>query len=322
MSELTFPKDRLSWTMVDMFENRRSQYERRYLYRMPTFETKYLKSGRWFHDLLESDSLWTLDDHMFLIAKKLTRYECGEDFMEATIRGIPVVIKMDTYRADLSAFRDYKTSTKEWDQWAVDSHGQLLFYGSVIRELTGKVPECGLDWIETQVLSSGELIFTGRVEKFDRILTHELLDEWEEYLVDVAQRIHIDWQMHLGGDSLLLDKPLIQEFVKVCNLGLMADAERKELTDPILNAMDEAGVDRIRSPHGLIYQHRRRSYEYSDYVQDLEEEIAELKEKLEASRTAERIRKKEQELKAQKRAEERAGATYYEQRTVAFKPKN
>lgn len=319
--DFLFPRERLSWSLIDAFENRRSTYERKYLFGIPVYATKFISLGRWFADMMETEHRWLLDDRLFSIASRLKRYPDGEEFINSEVRGIPVVIKMDSNEPDLSAFREYKTGKEPWDQDRVNGHGQLLMYASAIRALTGKVPTCGLDWVETELLESGELVFTGRVENFERELSHELLDEWDEYLVEVANRIHIDYQMHLGGEALLLDKPLIQEYVRVSSAARIMAEEKAAMQDDVLNAMDQAGVDRIRTPHGLIYQMKRQVFTYSDYVRELGDELADLEGKLRESALHKRIDRLREKMEAQMQAEQRAGAPFYESRTVVFKPK-
>lgn len=80
---------------------------------------------------------------------------------------IPILAKPDTAKGDLSAFKEYKTSTVKWNQQKADQSGQITFYATAIWLATGKIPEdIELVNVQTEYQPDGNMTVTGEIWRF------------------------------------------------------------------------------------------------------------------------------------------------------------
>lgn len=84
---------------------------------------------------------------------------------------IPLKIKPDSLKKDMSAFYEYKTGAeKSWNQKKVDNDPQIKFYATGIYILTKKIPETKLIWAPTKKVRGEDGIerpeLTGEIVEF------------------------------------------------------------------------------------------------------------------------------------------------------------
>lgn len=129
--------------------------------------------GKEIADSLESEQE-TGDEIKDFVIAQLPKFELMDKPFEATIRvgdvEIPLLGKLDTAKADLSAFKEYKTGVTTWDQKKADKHGQITFYCVLAEALTGKIPQdIELDYAPSVYLPDGRVELTGEIKRF---ITH------------------------------------------------------------------------------------------------------------------------------------------------------
>ncbi len=91
-------------------------------------------------------------------------YKIGKDI-------IPLKIKPDSLKSDMTAFYEYKTGAeKSWNQKKVDNDPQIKFYATGIYILTKKIPATKLIWAPTKKVCGEDGIerpeLTGEIVEF------------------------------------------------------------------------------------------------------------------------------------------------------------
>ena len=112
---------------------------------------------------------------------------------------IPLLAKPDTCKSDYSAFKEYKTSVRNWTQKMVDDSGQITFYATAIWLATGKVPQdIELVCATTEYGEDGSLQVTGDIFTFPTKRT--LVD-----IIKMTTRIKKAW----AGIKSICEKELL-----------------------------------------------------------------------------------------------------------------
>lgn len=89
-------------------------------------------------------------------------------------RKIPILAKLDTMKADGSAFKEYKTGQEPWTQKKADQSGQVTFYSATLFIKNGKIPaDIELDYVQTAKGINGPLDArigaTGDIRRFHTV---------------------------------------------------------------------------------------------------------------------------------------------------------
>jgi len=155
-----------SASQLKLFKESPEKYLRRYLYEekiMPAFVKEYANFGKQIHSQIEHGEL----DYLFCDLN--WEYDLQELKIEKEMDGVPLLGYIDATNTKKKIVADYKTATKEWSQFKVDTDDQLTFYCVLCELHFGWTPkELIIYRIET-VKNGGKLEITGRV---DEIRTH------------------------------------------------------------------------------------------------------------------------------------------------------
>ena len=112
---------------------------------------------------------------------------------------IPLLAKPDTAKADYTAFKEYKSSTKKWTQKMVDQSGQITFYCFAIWLKTGKIPaDIELVGITTKYEENGALVPSGEIWRYKT--TRTMVD-----MIKMSGRIKRAW----AGIKELCEKEML-----------------------------------------------------------------------------------------------------------------
>lgn len=170
------PRSYLSWSSLDLFERSKQRWIELYV---RGNEIRYNERGQAGIDLgrkmagaLEHDEL-TGDVELDLTIGNIPKFEV----MEMDVRGelkrgrgedpIPLLSKLDTAKADLSGFKEYKQGVNAWTKAKVDKNGQITFYATNVYCLTGKIPDdIELVWVPTERGMDGENRVIGDIVRF------------------------------------------------------------------------------------------------------------------------------------------------------------
>lgn len=180
---------RLSWSSLSTWEKSKTEFYKRYILKEPIFETKELKFGKWFAQEIEKPI--SQDETIELIRPLLGNYICHEHKVETSIITpigvVPIISYLDAYDPGIG---EYKTGKTPWTQKRVDEHGQLDFYNLV----KGVPMKTTLYWVQTENDTNGNIRLTGKVQKFDRIITNKDIENMRGRLIKAAVEIHDYYQ--------------------------------------------------------------------------------------------------------------------------------
>ena len=201
MTKLILPKPHLSWSQMSCWMSNPVRYRKEYFECGDKLDSKYLRFGQGIHELIENGKYKELLPDLIV-------YDTHELEVRVEVNGIPTLSYIDSYDEKENVFRDTKTGKIPWTKAKVIKYGQFVFYATVLKWKTGKMPEyCDIDWIETKEGSvevddfwrTGEkqLNVTGKVVSFHRVFDEREIEKMEELIVKVANEISEAYQEFL-----------------------------------------------------------------------------------------------------------------------------
>ncbi len=187
------PKPHLSWSAINCWMTNPERFRKEYFENSEKLDTKYLRFGKGVAKLIEEGK------HKELLPDLLV-YEKPEFELRCEIMGVPMLGFLDSYDPVKNVFLEYKTGKNPWDQRKVQKHDQLTLYATMLKHITGKMPEyCDLIWIETkdgpvQVedfwrSNEKEINITGRLVTFHREFDEREIDRMEFIIQKAAEEI-------------------------------------------------------------------------------------------------------------------------------------
>ncbi len=198
MPKLILPKPHLSWSAIDCWNRSPERFRREYFENGKKLDTKYLRFGGGIAKLIEEGK------HKDLLPD-LVVYEKPEFEIRVEVMGVPMLAYLDGYDPVKNVFLEYKTGKHAWTQAKVQKHDQLTLYATMLKALTGKMPEyCDLYWIETQDgpvqvedfwrSNENEINVTGRIIPFHREFDEREIDRMEFVIQKAAEEISEAYQ--------------------------------------------------------------------------------------------------------------------------------
>lgn len=202
MDKLILPKPHLSYSQLSCWLSNPTRYRKEYFEAGEKLDTKYLRFGSGVHKMIEDG---TYKEKL----PDLVVYDKNEFEVRVDIGGVPTLAYIDSYDSVNNVFRDTKTGKIPWTKARVIKLGQMVFYATVLKKLTGKMPEYGhLDWIETREEKvegtdfwregENQINVTGRVVAFERPFDEREIAKMEELIVKVANEISEAYKSFLG----------------------------------------------------------------------------------------------------------------------------
>lgn len=265
---MILPREYFSWSQFDLWNRSKKQYYERYILNKPFFETKYIKKGKQFANMIASGELSSdanLNDVLMQVQRgDIFEYEieCKLGITHHTLKGF-----IDSANADGTHFFEYKTGKELWDDDRVQDNKQILFYALMYYLKYGTIPTCTLIWIETIEDIEGNLIFSGRVDEFHR----------EFYLQDLV-RLHVDIFNTIteieGYDfqEMPLDDELLDEYIKLEEARGQIDSRITEIRDLIKQDLEIAGLEYAMGTRGKFTLSKRGTWKYTDKVKELQKQ--------------------------------------------------
>jgi len=184
------------------FEMNPQDYIDQYIYNKKRRISRNMAYGTVLADGLEHGEA-TGDIMLDIMMAKIPKFELRDIAFEVPLKHgkktITLLAKPDTYKADMSAFKEYKSSTRKWTQKMVDTSGQITFYATCMYLKTGKIPE-DIELVDMQVMYTPE----GRLQPTGDIWTFKT----ERSMVDIIKmtaRMRKAWD----GITELCEKELI-----------------------------------------------------------------------------------------------------------------
>lgn len=163
------PRPYLSFSQMVKIESDPKGYVEQYIYMAQQRTSRAMAYGSKLADSLEFDEL-SGDMALDIMAARLPKFELMDVAFETVIPGpepVPVLIKMDSRKEDLTAFKEYKTGTTKWNQKRADESGQVTFYAMGAYLKTGKIPgDIELIHMPTEYDENGRPHVTGEMNRF------------------------------------------------------------------------------------------------------------------------------------------------------------
>lgn len=196
-NKLILPKPHLSWSAINCWMTNKERFRREYFENAGRLDTKYLRFGKGIAKMIEEGN------HKELLPD-LAVYDCPEYEIRVEIMGVPMLAYIDCYDSKTGNFLEYKTGKHPWTQAKVQKHDQLTLYATMLKAVTGKMPEyCDLIWIETQEGGEVEdfwrqneksLNITGKTVTFRREFDEREIDRMETIIQTAAEQISDAYQ--------------------------------------------------------------------------------------------------------------------------------
>ena len=243
------PKPYFSWSQLTTLENSEQEYINHYIKGNPKFQTKEMKFGKNQND----------DDIPF----------------ETEIDGVKIIGYLDKVEKGLIV--ENKTGKKNWTQERVDNHGQLDFYALLYYDFTGFIPRIELIWKETKE-ENGEIVFTGRVEKFERKITRKEIDNMRKRIKKALKKIDKLMKIELINDTDII---LSKEYLKLEVERKKIELRQKEIKAEQLENIQSRGLNGVSTDYGNFYLITRKSFDYPDEIRTQEDKVKEAKKKYE-----------------------------------------
>jgi hypothetical protein len=170
------PRPYLSHSSKVLWKKSPKQWIEKYLFDKAKFETKEMRFGTMMATALEDDDL-TGDPLLDTVIMDIPKFEIRDKPMEGVLvigkEKIPLLVRMDTTKEDLSAFKEYKSGKGVWTQAKVDQDPQITFYATYCYIMKKRIPEdIELVWIPTMDeldedgQKTGRIIATGEIVRF------------------------------------------------------------------------------------------------------------------------------------------------------------
>ncbi len=161
------PRPYLSYSQMTLFEMSPEKYVDKYFYGREFRPNRNMLFGKKMADGLEFDEA-TGDPALDMMMSELPKFELMDIAFEVTLpngkKPITLLIKPDTYKADYSAFKEYKLSKRKWTQKMVDNSGQVTFYAVGFWLKTGHIPQdIEFDVVKTKYGDKNELMASGEI---------------------------------------------------------------------------------------------------------------------------------------------------------------
>lgn len=161
------PKPYLSFSSMNLLEKNPEKWKEAYLYGGRNPINRGMAFGKMMADGLENDEA-TGDVALDMVMIKIPKFEIRDKEFLAEIKNgkevVPILCKPDTMKADMTAFKEYKTSQTKWTKKKVDELDQITFYAMGMFLKTGKVPgDIELVEIETKSAIDGKIECTGHI---------------------------------------------------------------------------------------------------------------------------------------------------------------
>jgi len=161
---LKTPRPYLSYSQKVLFDNDPDMYRQVYFEGKTLPVNKYMRFGRLFADIMESDE--KTSGTLELVRVFAPREPKQEYKIKVNADGIPLFGILDQFNpySKPKRIREDKTG-KKWTQRMVDKNEQLTFYAYMVYLKYGKIPDLFLDWFKTKVVGE-DVQLTGDITTF------------------------------------------------------------------------------------------------------------------------------------------------------------
>jgi len=138
------PRPYLSFSQMTLVEMSPKRYVDQYIHKKPQRINRNMAYGSKLADGLENDES-TGDPLLDIMMIYIPKFELMDIAFETPLKDgkktISILAKPDSYKADGTAFKEYKTSVRNWTQKMADDSGQITFYATAFWLKNGFIPQ-------------------------------------------------------------------------------------------------------------------------------------------------------------------------------------
>lgn len=192
---MILPKQKLSWSHIDLFQTNKKQYTKRYILGEPLYDTPHMKFGKDISDQLESG---IKDPVLQYLWDQTLKLPIPEYKLETELENYGFIGYLDRTNVDLSVIEEYKTSVDMWSKEKADNHIQPVLYAGMAshKQQQFRDREVILYCWETGYDITGNLFLTGEWVRHPRtvkIKEQEKVLKWFVKLAKEIENYYISW---------------------------------------------------------------------------------------------------------------------------------
>lgn len=167
-------KEYISYSQLMTIERSEKEYIEKYVYGKKSPINRAQVLGKQVSDALETGEQtgYLMID---LMVPDIPNYEIKDKEIMVTMGEIPIMLKIDGLKGDLSAIIEHKTGPEgSWNQKKADQWDQITFYCTGIYLKNKKIPTAKLVHIITEYDEDArEYLLTGNVKIFDTVRSYK-----------------------------------------------------------------------------------------------------------------------------------------------------
>jgi hypothetical protein len=266
------PRQHLSISQINLWESDPSAYMKRYFLNIPDEPSPMMDFGKQFATDIEDYAKGEQREFNFPpnFLNDILIYPRVEHKLEYDFGDFKFIGYIDNASENFEIIRDFKTGTAAWTQDRLENSLQMQAYSYVIFMQYGIIPTCFIDYYKTR-LKGKDMVWTDLHETYQHTFTMQDLAKVEIRIKRAAEQISEAYELHSNKELESLMKMYVDcdHFIKIKTEE--RDKYRKKIEETLQNERYMTQVeDKILS----YSTYQRKSYIYSQELQEREEQLA------------------------------------------------
>ena len=266
------PRQHLSISQINLWESDPSAYMKRYFLNIPDEPSPMMDFGKQFATDIEDYAKGEEREFNFPpnFLENIKLYPRFEHKLVHNFEDFTFIGYIDNASDNFEIIRDFKTGTAAWTQDRLENSLQMQAYSYVIFMQYGIIPTCFIDYYKTR-LKGKEMVWTDVHETYQHTFTMQDLAKVEIRIKRAAEQISEAYELHCNKELESLMKMYVDcdHFIKIKTEE--RDKYRKKIEETLQNERYMTQVeDKILS----YSTYQRKSYIYSQELQEREEQLA------------------------------------------------
>ena len=231
--------DNFSYTQFSLWNSSPRTFWNRYGLGEEKFDSEEMEKGREFMSYVQHEISYDADPKLPEVAELITRLGVFEakltlDVSEKFKFFKSIVSFLDTYDPVNYILGEYKTGRVPWTQEMVDENEQLLFYSAIHYLTEGVIPECFLEWIQTERDEYGNLYYTGNVYRFQTSFDDKQVEDMVKRIFVTISEIE-----EYEHREAVIAPDLEKQYVELSNTAAKAKAQLDFVKNEIQSKIEE-----------------------------------------------------------------------------------
>lgn len=268
---LTLPKEHISVSQVQLWEQDPIAYQKKYFIGIPDKPSPFMYFGKQFAKDIEDYKAGEQRDFnfppQFLETTKLypyVEYKLEYDFTDFKFLGF-----IDNMSEDNEIVVDFKTGTAPWTQARLEESLQMQIYSTIIFYQFQVIPTCFINYWQTR-LRGKEVLWTGVNEIYKHTFNFQEMAAAEMRVRKAAREISEAYDKYLNDDL----NELFNTYSEWIALEKTVAKEKEIIKGKISNILkDEKLALKVNDKLITYSTYQRKSYQFSDNVQNKESEL-------------------------------------------------